>query len=78
MPLSAPIKRPKQTINRIKNTILQGLGFIRPDIVLMTFLVVAVVLAFLKYTAIGFYSVFGIFIIGYFCERISAKIKRIK
>lgn len=70
MPLSAPVKRPSLIVNKVKNAILQGLGYIRPDIVLMIFLLVGVVLAFLKYTATGFYSVFGIFIIGYFAERI--------
>jgi len=70
MPLSAPVKRPNLIVNKVKNAILQGLGYIRPDIVLMIFLLVGVVLAFLKYTAIGFYSVFGIFIVGYFAERI--------
>ena len=78
MPLSAPVKRPNLIVSKIKNAILQGLAYIRPDIVLMIFLLIAVALAFLKYTAIGFYSVFGIFIIGYFAERISSKINKIK
>lgn len=78
MPLSFPTKRPNFKINKIKNAILQGLNYLRPDIVLAIFLFFAVVLAFFKNQAIGFYGVFGIFIIGYFAERILIKIKKNK
>ncbi len=76
MPLSFPTKRPNFKINKIKNAILQGLNYIRPDIMLAIFLFFAVVLAFLNNPAIGFYGVFGIFIIGYFTERIIKNFKK--
>jgi len=76
MPLSAPAKRPNRTVSKVKNAILQGLNYIRPDITLAIFLFFAIILAFLNNSAIGFYSVFGIFIIGYFAERIIRNFKK--
>ena len=75
MPLnfSKPILR-NPIISKIKQTFLQSINlafqFIRPEILLVVFLIVAILLAFAKIEAIGFYVVFAIFITGYFCERI--------
>jgi len=75
-PLSAPVKRPNFLITRIRNTVLQTLNYIRPEILLAVFLFFAIVFAFLNRLAIGFYIVFGIFIAGYFIERITRIIKK--
>ena len=76
MPLSFSIKPRTPIITKVRNVVNQSLVYIRPEIILGVFLIVAILLAFLKITAIGFYIVFGIFIIGYFCERILIKIYR--
>ena len=76
MPLSFPTRLRTPIITKVRNVVNQSLVYIRPEIILGVFLIVAILLAFLKITAIGFYIVFGIFIIGYFCERILIKIYR--
>jgi len=76
MPLSSPVRPRTPIITKVRNIVNQSLVYFRPEIILGVFLIVAILLAFLKITAIGFYIVFGIFIIGYFCERILIKIYR--
>lgn len=63
-------KKISPIISKIKNTVLQTIAFIRPDIMLGIFLLVAIILAFLKVEATNFYIVFAVFIVGYFAERI--------
>jgi len=78
MPLTL-VGKPKlknPIINRIRNVTSQLFSYIRPEVILGIFLVCAILLAFLQIPAIGFYLVFGIFIAGYFCERIFIKIKK--
>ena len=76
MPLSSPIKPRTPIITKVKNVVNQSLVYIRPEIILGVFLIVAILLAFLKISAIGFYVVFGIFIIGYFVERVFRILQR--
>ena len=76
MPLSYPTKLRTPIITKVRNIVNQSLVYFRPEIILGVFLIVAILLAFLKISAIGFYIVFSIFIIGYFCERILIKIYR--
>ena len=76
MPLSYPTKLRTPIITKVRNVVNQSLVYIRPEIILGVFLIVAILLAFLKITAIGFYIVFGIFIIGYFVERVFRILQR--
>jgi len=76
MPLSSPIKPRTPIITKVRNVVNQSLVYIRPEIILGVFLIVAILLAFLKISAIGFYVVFGIFIIGYFVERVFRILQR--
>jgi len=72
MPLSYYKPKFKHKIGpKMGRAFLKSIEFIRPQTILGVFLTAALVLAFLRITAIGFYAVFGIFIIGYFAERIS-------
>ena len=76
MPLSSPIRPRTPIITKVRNVVNQSLVYIRPEIILGVFLIVAILLAFLKISAIGFYVVFGIFIIGYFVERVFRILQR--
>ena len=76
MPLSFPTRLRTPIITKVRNVVNQSLVYIRPEIILGVFLIVAILLAFLKISAIGFYVVFGIFIIGYFAERIIKVLQR--
>ena len=76
MPLSFPTRLKTPTITKVRNVVNQSLVYIRPEIILGIFLIVAILLAFLKISAIGFYVVFGIFIIGYFTERVFRILQR--
>ena len=76
MPLSSPIKPRTPIITKVRNVVNQSLVYFRPEIILGVFLIVAILLAFLKISAIGFYVVFGIFIIGYFVERVFRILQR--
>ena len=76
MPLSFSIKPRTPIITKVKNVVNQSLVYIRPEIILGVFLIVAILLAFLKISAIGFYIVFGIFITCYFAERITLILHR--
>ena len=76
MPLSFPTRLRTPVITKVRNVVNQSLVYIRPEIILGVFLIVAILLAFLKISAIGFYVVFGIFIIGYFVERIIKVLQR--
>jgi len=76
MPLSFPTKLKTPIITKVRNVVNQSLVYIRPEIILGVFLIVAILLAFLKISAIGFYIVFSIFIIGYFAERIIKVLQR--
>ena len=72
MPLSQP-QKPKPLklalAAKVENIILRGLNWIRPELLLAVFLFVAIILAFVKIQAIGFYITFSIFIIGFYVER---------
>ena len=72
MPLNyqKPKFRLASRLSQIKNATLQFFAFVNPNILIMIFLIVAILLAFLKIESISFHFVFGIFIIGYFGERI--------
>ena len=76
MPLSFPTRLRTPVITKVRNVINQSLVYIRPEIILGVFLIVAILLAFLKISAIGFHIVFGIFIIGYFAERVFRILQR--
>ena len=76
MPLSFPTRLRTPVITKVRNVVNQSLVYIRPEIILGVFLIVAILLAFLKISAIGFYIVFSIFIIGYFAERIIKVLQR--
>ena len=76
MPLNYEQPKRVSLRNKLKNTTFQILSLIRPEIILGVFLMVAILLAFLKISAIGFYIVFGIFITCYFAERITLILHR--
>ena len=57
-------------IQKVGNLFLRLVALIRPETILGIFLIVAILLSFLQIQSIGFYIVFGIFVIGYFSERI--------
>ena len=76
MPLSFPTRLKTPTITKVRNVVNQSLVYIRPEIILGVFLIVAILLAFLKISAIGFYIVFGVFIVGYFTERVFRILQR--
>jgi len=57
-------------VQKVGSLFLRLLALIRPETIFGVFLIVAILLAFLQMQSIGFYIVFGIFIIGYFLERI--------
>ena len=81
MPLSysQPPKPLKLTLTtKVENVILRGMSFVRPELLLAVFLFVAIILAFVKIEAVGFYVMFGLFIIGYFVERTIVKLERKK
>lgn len=78
MPLNylKPIIRKLPIAQKVGNLFLQIVSLIRPETILGVFLIAAILLAFFKISAIGFYAVFGIFTIGYFCERVTIKYGR--
>lgn len=73
MPLNyeKPRIRLASRLAQVKNATLQFFTFVNPNMLIMIFLIVAILLAFLRIESISFYFVFGIFIIGYFSERIA-------
>ena len=83
MPLNAQENKPKYSlITKIRqataNTLSVLISWIQLEIILAVFLVFAIILAFLNRPAIGFYVVFGLFIVGTFCERIILSINKRK
>ena len=72
MPLNyeQPITKKIPIIQKVGSLFLRLLVLIRPETVLGVFLIAGILLAFLRTQSIGFYIVFGIFIVGYFAERI--------
>ena len=73
-PLSYPVKPKVKLLSKIGQTVQRLLGYLRPNIILTILLIVSIVLAFFKISAIGFYFICGIFIIGYFAERIIIRV----
>lgn len=63
-------------IQKVGTLFLKSLALIRPETVFGVFLIVAILLAFLQTQSTGFYIVFGIFITGYFAERIAIIFRR--
>ena len=80
MPLNyeKPIIKRIPIVQKVRNLFLQIINLIRPETILGVFLIAAILLAFFKISATGFYAVFGIFTIGYFCERVTIKYGRRK
>ena len=80
MPLNfeKPRVRRIPIVQKVGSLFFKLLALIRPETVLGIFLIVAIFLAFRQNNATGFYIVFGIFVIGYFAERIIIKIWRHK
>lgn len=80
MPLNyeAPKVREISVTQKVGSLFLRLLALIRPETVLGVFLIAAILLAFLRTQSIGFYIVFGIFIVGYFVERIIITVWRHK
>ena len=78
MPLNyeKPNIRKIPIVQKVGNLFLQIINLIRPETILGVFLIAAILLAFFKISAIGFYVVFGIFTIVYFCERVIIKYGR--
>jgi len=83
MPLNA--EKPKISnplINKIRQATARTLSilvsWIQLEIILAVFLVFAIVFAFLNRPAIGFYAVFGLFVVGLFSERIILSINKRK
>ena len=69
MPLTL-LKKPTIPIrNKIQRFVNQTINYFRPDVFLGIFLFVSIILAFIK-PITEFYVVFGIFLTGYFGERI--------
>lgn len=77
MPLSYSEKNARKISisQKVGNLLLRFLALVRPETILAIFLIVAILLAFLQITAVGFYIVFSIFVVGYFAERIVLKLK---
>jgi len=80
MPLNyeAPKVREISVTQKVGSLFLRLLALIRPETVLGVFLIAAILLAFFQTQSIGFYIVFGIFIVGYFVERIIITVWRHK
>lgn len=83
MPLNYQEPKIKNTlINRIRKKTIEGVDLIaqvfKPEIILITFLFVSILLSFLKIRAVGFFIVFGIYIICYFAERVVKQLNRNK
>ena len=69
MPLTST-ERPKIPIkNKLRSLIGNTVSYFRPEVFLGVLLVFSAILAFLK-SATGFYIICGVFIVGYFSERI--------
>ena len=78
MPLSynRPLKINKN-FRRIRQALSVVLNsYLAPAKMILLFFIIASILAFLKITAVGFYVVFGLFIVGYFCEKIIYNLKK--
>lgn len=75
MPLNylKPTIRRLPIVQKVSNLFLQIINLIRPETILGVFLIAAIVFSSLQLRAWGFYVVFGIFTIGYFCERVIIK-----
>ena len=70
---------PKKTIfSNIRNAVSRLFIFPFPEMFLLAFLFFGIILEIFKRTSLGWYLVFGIFVIGYFVERIIRIIKKRK
>ena len=78
MPLSFPVKPKTKILSKVGQVIQRSLGYLRPDIILTILLIISIILAFSQISAVGFYIICGIFIIGYFAERITIRVWRTK
>ena len=74
MPLTFPVKRKTKFLSTIGQTIQRSLAYIRPDVILAVMLIISIILAFLQIPAISFHCILGVFIVGYFTDRIIPKI----
>ncbi len=72
MPLNyeKPNIRKIPIIQKVGNLLLQIVSLIRPETILGIFLIAAIIFSSLQIKVWEFYAVFGIFTIGYFCERV--------
>ena len=80
MPLnySKPIKKKVPVAQKVSSLFARGFSFIYPSTLFVTFLLVAIILAFIQIQALYFYVAFGVFIVGYFAERILMVVGRYK
>ena len=68
MSLSAETQTKVRVSEKVRNFVANTFNFLRPDVYFGIFLIASLVLAY--FNSWGFYIVFGIFILLYFCERI--------
>ncbi len=80
MPLNyeKPIIKKIPIIQKVGNIFFKLLALIRPETILGVFLLAAIIFSSLQLKVWGFYAMFGIFTIGYFCERIIIRYGRRK
>ena len=74
MPLTHTVKPKTPIFSKIGQAIQRSFQYFRPEIILVGLLIVSIILAFLQVSANSFYILVGMFIIGYFAERIAVKI----
>ncbi|RKX42766.1 MAG: hypothetical protein DRP27_08980 [Thermotogae bacterium] len=72
MPLAVKRKLNKRfNVIRFSNAVKKTFTFLNEKVVLLIFLLVGTLLAFLKINAWGFFIVFGVYVVMYFIERIT-------
>ena len=71
MPLSIPQKPKPLSFTGVRSAITNILARLNINVFLLIFLVVGMLAVILKSQAIGFYIIFGLFVTGYFTERIT-------
>lgn len=73
------INKTLRSIARVRQAVFGTINsYFVPDKMILLFFIIASILAFLKIAAIGFYVVFGLFIVGYFADRIITKLEKRK
>ena len=76
MPLNYSAPPQKTIFSNIRNAVSRLFIFPFPEMFLLASLFFGIILEIFKRTSLGWYLVFGIFVIGYFSEHIITKIRK--